>query len=189
MRGILLDWIVDLHLRFKMFPETLFTVVMIIDKYLMKKQVSKENLQLLGATAFFIAAKYEETYSVPEIKELVHLSANAFTKSDLLRLEADILLTLDFNLIMNNTFKFMEPFVKLIKMAPKNVHLTQYILELSLLDINFLKYKPSLLAAAGIYLVNKIRRVEEIWPDVLVGLTGYEEKEIKSCAKELCLMF
>ena len=65
MRGILLDWLVDLHLRFKMFPETLFTVAMIIDKYLMKKQVSKENLQLLGATAFFIAAKYEETYSVP----------------------------------------------------------------------------------------------------------------------------
>lgn len=41
MRGILIDWIVDLHLRFKMFPETLFTVVMIIDKYLMKKQMGK----------------------------------------------------------------------------------------------------------------------------------------------------
>ncbi len=59
MRGILIDWIADLHLRFKMFPETLFTVVMIIDKYLMKKQMGKENLQLLGATAFFIGAKYE----------------------------------------------------------------------------------------------------------------------------------
>lgn len=87
---------------------------MIIDKYLMKKQMSKENLQLLGATAFFIAAKYEETYNVPEVKELVHLSANAFTKSDVLRLEADILQALDFNLIMNNTLKFMEPFARLI---------------------------------------------------------------------------
>jgi hypothetical protein len=159
MRGILIDWIVDLHLKFKMFPETLFSVVMIIDKYLMKKQMSKENLQLLGATAFFIAAKYEETYNVPEVKELVHLSANAFTKSDVLRLEADILQTLDFNLIMNNTLKFMEPFTRLIEMSSKNMHLTQYILELSLLDMNFLKYKPSLLAAASVYLVNKIRRV------------------------------
>ena len=79
--------------------------------------------------------------------------------------------------------KFMEPFVKLIDMTPKNIHLTQYILELVLLDMNFLKYKPSLLAAAGIYLVNKIRRVEEIWPDILVGVTGYEEKHVKSCAK------
>jgi hypothetical protein len=38
---------------------------MIIDKYLQKKQITKDNLQLLGATAFFIAAKYEETYNVP----------------------------------------------------------------------------------------------------------------------------
>lgn len=89
----------------------------------------------------------------------MHLSASAFTKSDILRLEADILLTLEFNLIMDNTMKFMEPFVKLVHMTPKNIHLTQYILELALLDMTFLKYKPSLLAAAGIYLVNKIRRV------------------------------
>lgn len=58
MRGILIDWIVDLHQRFKMFADTLFMVVTIIDKYLQKKQITKENLQLLGATAFFIAAKY-----------------------------------------------------------------------------------------------------------------------------------
>ena len=58
MRGILIDWLVDLHQRFKMFTDTLFMVVIIIDKYLQKKQITKENLQLLGATAFFIAAKY-----------------------------------------------------------------------------------------------------------------------------------
>lgn len=86
MRGILLDWLVDLHLKFKMFPETLFSVTMIIDRYLCKRQVSKDNLQLLGATAFFMAAKYEETYHVPELKELVHLSANAFTRKDVLSL-------------------------------------------------------------------------------------------------------
>lgn len=90
----------------------------------------------------------------------MHLSANAFTKADILRVEADILITLEFNIIMDNTVKFMEPFVKLICMAPKNIHLTQYILELALLDMTFLKYKPSLLVAAAIYLVNKIRNVK-----------------------------
>ena len=58
MRGILIDWIVDLHQRFKMFPDTLFMVLAIIDHYLQKRQITKENLQLLGATAFCIAAKY-----------------------------------------------------------------------------------------------------------------------------------
>jgi transcription initiation factor TFIIIB Brf1 subunit/transcription initiation factor TFIIB len=91
---------------------------------------------------------------------LVHLSANAFTKKDILKLEADIVNELNFNLIMDNTLKFMQPFVKIIKMSYKNMHLTQYILELALLDMTFLSFKPSLLAASAIYLVNKIRKVD-----------------------------
>ena len=58
MRGILIDWIVDLHYKFKMFPQTLYIVVMIIDKYISKREATKENLQLIGTAAFFIAAKY-----------------------------------------------------------------------------------------------------------------------------------
>jgi hypothetical protein len=58
MRAILLDWIIDIHFKFKMFPQTLYIVVSIIDKYLSQRSISKEKLQLLGAAAFFIAAKY-----------------------------------------------------------------------------------------------------------------------------------
>jgi hypothetical protein len=74
-------------------------------------------------------------------------------------------------------------------MSQKNIHLTQYILELSLLDMSFLKYKPSLVAAASIFLVNRIRRLDQIWPEEMVKITGYDEKHVKTCAKELCLMF
>lgn len=55
--------------------------------------------------------------------------------------------------------------------------------------MNFLKYKPSLVAAASIFLVNRIRRLEQIWPEEMIKMTGYEEKHVKTCAKELCLMF
>jgi G2/mitotic-specific cyclin-B, other len=59
MRAILLDWIVDIHLKFKMFPQTLFIIAAIIDKYLSIKHVKKEELQLVGSAALLIAAKYE----------------------------------------------------------------------------------------------------------------------------------
>ena len=36
MRGILVDWIIEVHLRFKLKPETLFLTVNIIDRYLEK---------------------------------------------------------------------------------------------------------------------------------------------------------
>lgn len=44
MRAILVDWLVDVHLKFKLVPETLFLTVNLIDRYLSKETVSKENL-------------------------------------------------------------------------------------------------------------------------------------------------
>lgn len=58
MRTILLDWIVDIHLKFKMFPQTLFIVTAIIDKFLSLRSVKREELQLLGSAALLVAAKY-----------------------------------------------------------------------------------------------------------------------------------
>lgn len=67
MRIILLDWLLDIHLRFKMFPSTLFITASLIDRYLAGNEVSRSKLQLVGATSLYIAAKYEETYEVPEL--------------------------------------------------------------------------------------------------------------------------
>lgn len=36
MRAILIDWLVDVHLKYRMIPETLFITVSLIDKYLEK---------------------------------------------------------------------------------------------------------------------------------------------------------
>jgi hypothetical protein len=49
-----------------------------------------------------------------------------------------------------------------------------------------MKYKGSLLAGSAIYLINKIKKTDEAWPDVIVAASGYEEKELRSCARELC---
>ena len=164
MRGILLDWLIDLHLKFKMFPQTLYAMAMIIDSYLSKKGANKENLQLIGTAAFFIAAKYEETYQVPQIDDLVHFSAKSFTKDQIIKMEADIIEVLDFNLIFETSFKFFQPLSKICKMEQKNFHLAQYVLEMSLLDTKFLEFKPSLMASSAIYLINKIRKRTESWP-------------------------
>jgi len=39
MRGILMDWLVDVHLKFKLLPETLFLTVNFIDRYLEKTPI------------------------------------------------------------------------------------------------------------------------------------------------------
>jgi len=59
MRGILVDWLVEVHLRFKLVPETLYLCVSLIDRFLSKREVTRSKLQLVGVTCMFIASKYE----------------------------------------------------------------------------------------------------------------------------------
>ena len=89
-------------------------------------------------------------------------------------MEADIIKTLEFNLIFDTSFKFFEPLATISGLDPKNFHLAQYVLELALLEPKFLTYKPSILASSAIYLVHKIRKRSEAWPDILMAATGYE---------------
>ena len=73
------DWLVEVHLKFKLVPETLYLTVNIIDRYLAKTEVSRPKLQLVGVTALLIASKYEEIYP-PELRDLVYICDRAYSK-------------------------------------------------------------------------------------------------------------
>ncbi len=83
MRVILVDWLVEVHAKFKLLPETLFLTVNIIDRYCEVKQVQRGNYQLVGVTAMLIASKYEEIYA-PEIRDFVYITDKAYTKEQIL---------------------------------------------------------------------------------------------------------
>jgi hypothetical protein len=87
MRAYLIDWLAELHYKFKLWPETLYVCVGIIDKYLQgQEQIKKKDLQCLGVTALHIAGKYEEIYP-PELKHLLRVTDGAVTKDQVLALE------------------------------------------------------------------------------------------------------
>lgn len=69
MRAILVDWLVDVHLKFKLRAPTLFLAVNLIDRYLARKVVMRQQLQLVGVSAMLLASKYEEVYA-PEVGAL-----------------------------------------------------------------------------------------------------------------------
>lgn len=60
MRTTLIDWLLQVHMRYHMLPETLWITVNIIDRFMSNRVVSLEKFQLVGVTAMFVAAKYEE---------------------------------------------------------------------------------------------------------------------------------
>jgi cyclin B len=81
MRSILVDWLVEVHLKFKLVPETLYLTINMIDRFLEKERVSRPRLQLVGVTSLLIASKYEEIFP-PELRDLVYICDKAYTKQD-----------------------------------------------------------------------------------------------------------
>jgi G2/mitotic-specific cyclin-B, other len=90
MRQILIGWLFEVHLKFKLLPETLFLTVNLIDRYTELKQIKKTDYQLLGITSMLIASKYEEIYP-PEIRDFIFMTDKAYTKEQVLEMERDIL--------------------------------------------------------------------------------------------------
>ena len=89
MRQILFDWILQVVERFAFQHETLQLAWIVADRALTKMNISKDKLQLLGATCLFISTKYEEV-QIPHINDFVYLSASAFTKMDIMTMERDV---------------------------------------------------------------------------------------------------
>ncbi len=71
---------------------------------------------MLGVAALLIATKYEEIYP-PELKDLLSVSENKFTKEEVLKLEFDILTTLDFNFFVPSLLRFLQRYRKLSNTA------------------------------------------------------------------------
>ena len=80
MRAILIDWLIEVHLKFKLKLETLYLTINVIDRFLERTLVSRQKLQLVGVTALLLSSKYEEIYP-PEIRELVYITDKAYTRS------------------------------------------------------------------------------------------------------------
>jgi Cyclin, N-terminal domain len=78
MRAILVDWLIEVHLKFKLRAETLFLTVNLIDRFLSRAKVERSKLQLVGVTAMMLASKYEEIYP-PQVADFAYITDKAVT--------------------------------------------------------------------------------------------------------------
>ena len=150
-RGILVDWLIEVHTRFHLLPETLFLAINIIDRFLSEKVVQLDRLQLVGVTAMFIASKYEEVLS-PHVANFRHVADDGFSEAEILSAERFVLQTLGYNLSYPNPMNFLRRISKADNYDIQSRTIGKYLMEISLLDHRFMAYPPSHVAAASMYL-------------------------------------
>lgn len=134
----------------------MYLTVNLIDRYLEKEVLSRQQLQLVGVTAMLIASKYEEIYA-PEVRDFVYITDKAYTKEEILAMEYKMLTTMNFNITTPSSYRFLERIYKLCPEADERVfNLSRYLIELSLVEYRMLKHHPSMLASAALFLSMKI---------------------------------
>ena len=186
MRAILVDWLVDVCLKFQLLPGTLFLTVNVIDRFLSKVVIGRNQIQLVGIAALMIVAKFEEIYP-PNLTDYVGVCDNAYTKKDILDMESLILVTLNFNLTQTSTFAFLQHIQLSAKLDPKAFTFARFILENALFDLSLLKYSNLVVAAGATFLVFKLYHKGD-WKNTFEANVGANEHVAKACASDLFQM-
>ncbi|EXJ55630.1 hypothetical protein A1O7_08559 [Cladophialophora yegresii CBS 114405] len=177
MRSVLMDWLVQVHLRFNLLPETLFLTVNYIDRFLSCKVVSLGKLQLVGATAIFIAAKYEEI-NCPSVQEIVYMVDGGYSMDEILKAERFMLTMLQFELGWPGPMSFLRRISKADDYDLETRTLAKYFLEVTLMDERFIGSPPSFTSAASHCLARVMLR-KGTWTPHHVYYSGYTYAQLK----------
>ena len=112
------------------------------------KVVSLGKLQLVGATALFIAAKYEEI-NCPSLQEIVYMVDGGYTAEEILKAERFMLGMLQFELGWPGPMSFLRRISKADDYDLETRTLAKYFLEITVVDERFVGSPPSFLAAGA----------------------------------------
>lgn len=184
MRAILIDWLTEVHMKYRLRAVTMFLTVNIIDRYLAKTDVARKCLQLVGVVAMLIAAKFEEVRP-PQVADFVYITDKAYTKTEITNLESVMLVALGFKIRVPTVLHFLDRLHAAARCDAVQKEVTNYLAELALMDYRSARHAPSHLAAAAMLLSNELLGRTPVWPPALVRHSRYSEASLRTCACEL----
>ncbi|XP_012938100.1 G1/S-specific cyclin-E1 isoform X2 [Aplysia californica] len=185
MRSILLDWLSEVCEVYRLHKETFTLAVDYLDRYLsVVDNVPKTQLQLLGISSLFIAAKLEEIYP-PKLSEFAYVTDSACTEADIVRQEMIILKALKWDLSPMTTNAWLGVYLQVANMD----HITDpelgfvfpqfsthafvqisRLCDLALMDVGSFKFYRNVIAASALYHHTNEKLVMEVsglnWADL-----------------------
>ncbi len=165
MRGCLLEFLIEVHLRFHLCPETLYLTCNIVDRYVSRRVVYKKHYQLVGCAALWIAAKFEDAKErVPTVQDLRELCSDAYEESAFIQMEGHVLATIAWKV----GHPTAEAWLRLACTGfcfedAKTQHVARFLMEITLFYRDFVSFPSSVIAGAALllarYVLKKQRRV------------------------------
>ena len=152
-RIILVDWLINVHLYFKLSDECLYLSIKLIDIFLARtKNFTKNKLQLLGICSLQIASKYIEQIH-PSINDLSDLCDKCYEKKEIIQFEKQLLQINDYIIEQDQVLNYYDLLCLILKFNIKYYYFGKMLLDLILLDINFYKYQKNTIVFSICYII------------------------------------
>jgi len=185
MRAVLIDWLIEVQIQFKLLQETLFLTVNTIDRFMavptIGRTIPRSKLQLVGVAVMFLVSKIEEVYA-PAISDFVYITDNAYTETEIRQMELRIIRALKFDLSQPISLNFLRRYSKAGEVDVLQHSLAKYALEICLHDIDMVAIAGSLQAAAALcmsmLLLDKSTSLDTVWTPTLQYYSGYSAQTV-----------
>uniref|UniRef100_A0A0D3F7E4 Uncharacterized protein n=1 Tax=Oryza barthii TaxID=65489 RepID=A0A0D3F7E4_9ORYZ len=188
-RASLVAWMGRLTHRYELAAGTLHRAVSYFDRFLSARALpsyTEHQLSLVGATAVYTAAKYEDQGTVFKLDAREIASYGEFASAqEVLAMEREMMAALGYRLGGPNAETFVEHFTRYSKGKEelRVQRLARHIADRSLETYGCLGYLPSVVAAAVISIARWTLNPPGAlpWSSELHELTGYSSQDISSC--------
>jgi len=184
MRAILVDWMVEVQESFELNHETLYLAVKLVDLYLSKATIGRDDLQLVGSTALFIACKFDER-TPPYIDDFLYICDDAYNKAQIIAFEMKMLHTVGFDLGVPLSYRYLRRYARCAKVSMEELTLARFILETSLMEYSLIAESDCLMAAAALLLARYVSGAQECWSPAMQHYSGFSQSSLVPLARSL----
>ncbi|XP_077073531.1 cyclin-J [Siphateles boraxobius] len=209
LRRYFADLIAIVSNRFKLCPAARHLAVYLLDLFMDRYDISVQQLHMVALSCLLLASKFEEREDrVPKLETLNSLGCMSsmnlvLTKQGLLHMELLLLETFQWNLYLPTAAHFIEYYLP-VAVNETDLHdgwpmacmektmlymskYADYFLEVSLQDHAFLRFMPSLVAAACVSSSRVILRLSPSWPPRLQRLSAYTWDQMLPAVERLLI--
>lgn len=152
VREIVVDWLMEVSEEYHTRAQTLALAVNYMDRFLARKWISRDKLQLLAVVCMLIACKIEET-DPPNISDIVFICGNSVDKVMVTEMEKVILGELDFLLTVPTHFSVVSYIAsRMEKKSERVLQMAEFAAHIVLLDAQ-LSSRPAGVVAVGCIMV------------------------------------
>ncbi|CDO93948.1 unnamed protein product [Kluyveromyces dobzhanskii CBS 2104] len=188
MRSILVDWIIEVHCKFQLLPETLYLAINLMDRYLSFNKVTLPKLQLIAITSLLIAAKFEEV-NLPKLSNYSYITDNAYSNEEIKQAEFVILNKLEYNIGWPNPLNFLRRISRCDEYDSVTRTIGKCLLEYTVSCPHFIDMVPSKLASVAMFTAQQIVHEDfqwnELWDHYSCDSFKDNELELKKFSKLL----